>query len=463
MNHNLDENLVFISFVGSHDPYGRGEPTSDNIGPLLRCWKHVRSKYAILICTPPPEEEQDTYKYKIKEKAGQCEKLLTDEGVEVFLYTYPIKDPTAHEPIIEILRKSIKKSLSGIEGQPKFVFGISSGTPAQQTVSVTLVQSGQLEAELLQGIDPNYPLEDGSLVRTIVPSFIASHQWIKAALEQLSNGQFMPAARCVKEAAQNLLNPELKSALESAKSVLNILYLWSISDYNSAYDILCKLNASSTALIDSNWLTKAKTVLEQLKISSSGKHTQDEAHNLITRLIDIFASIERADSIGNYSLVVTLAWTLFECLVNYRCLVLNGESTGNTEYWSKQLKLDPNRRPDFPMFIDYLLKNDKKMQELFNKDIAINSNARHRLFSQIFYGDSGRFAGSVREARNDFVHRGKRVTENTALKAKKGADAIIGLFAQENDLDEYPLRLQNLQWLKALIQGRLDLKTDLPT
>ena len=446
----LNPNSIFISFVGSNDPWSDRDPDR-NDGPLLTAWKYTRASRTIILSTPALKPEDDFH--DIRDKTEMVADLLRDKGVSVELVSQPMKDPTDHVALERFVRPVLIEYLGKIGDYEQIYIGSSSGTQQQGMFWMSIVQTGQLDAQLLQSFDPRYVKPPDPLVRKIDPQFIAWQQWLKAALEHLASGQFLPARNAILEVVERTVEPASTSILTAAADILDVLYHWQISDYRKSLELISSINQDILEVIDSGWYSRAK---ETLGLHSGTNHGASLADQIKYHMLSLYSSAERSYAIADYNSLIGSVWSIYESYANYVAVREYGHTIDpESRFWAEKLRLPSHKKVTTGAVITNFLEKQRSFSRLMDKTVHYNDQSGSQktyVFRKGFIADK---RNSIRIRRNSAAHMGHPVSKLFADKAMAGALVILRMVFKDADIKNYPCRLDNLGWLRELIHGKL--------
>jgi DNA-binding NtrC family response regulator len=152
---------VLLSFVGSHDPYGGGEPATGD-GPLLTLLAHESFAVVHLFYN-----NQDY----LRRASGVYEALQRRApDTRVAYVEVTVSDPTDYEALYELMQHHCLEILTEHGDKAEYFVATSSGTPQMQTCWLLLVLGGIMPARLVQVTPPHKQREGESPIREIRPS-----------------------------------------------------------------------------------------------------------------------------------------------------------------------------------------------------------------------------------------------------------------------------------------------------
>ncbi len=152
---------VLLTFVGSHDPWRGGTP-STGYGPILSLLETETFDALHLFFN------NDEYLRRASDL--RTEALRRWPAIEVAYEEVPAPDPTNYDLLYELMHNRCVE-LTGKYGQAaQFTVATSSGTPQMQTCWLLLVLGGVFKARLVQTVPPHKLRPGDSPVREIKPS-----------------------------------------------------------------------------------------------------------------------------------------------------------------------------------------------------------------------------------------------------------------------------------------------------
>jgi len=126
---------VLLSFVGSHDPYRGGDPTTGD-GPLLKLLTH--ESFAVIHLF------YNTQEYLRRAGAVYEELHRRAPDTRVAYVEIPVTDPTDHEALYDLMQHHCLEILREHADKADYCVATSSGTPQMQTCWLLLVLGGVL-------------------------------------------------------------------------------------------------------------------------------------------------------------------------------------------------------------------------------------------------------------------------------------------------------------------------------
>ena len=450
---------VFISCIGSNDPWGGREVVrsdeKDDTGPFMRAWGHVRSAYAIIFSTPQPDEKPDD---AISQGTCFTVELLEEEGVKVFVHTRSL-DPTNYQELFEFIRPGLVESLAELPEVEKIYIGVSSGTPQQQSVWMSLVSSGQIDATMLQSLDPERVPPGASFVREVHTDFIVGDMLVNAAISHLKNGEFHSAMENARRASDNALDTTRRDRISAASDVLKVLHLTRLSKYKKARKAFNELKKNFESFAPESWMNSASATLKTLADLDSGRTgaSKDGLPALKKRLLELFSQIEYKLKTEDFMQVVILSFTLFESWLNIRAIELYERPINDSRYWKKQSPKTTGEEKTTGR--EFILENDEeciKLKDHKYQWILSNGKTKGQItIEDAFYKSRDK---SVRKVRNNAIHCGYSVSENDALKAFEGARVFVNQVFSADEIDSYFTRPSHLEWLVNLIKAGIHVR-----
>jgi DNA-binding NtrC family response regulator len=152
---------VLLSFVGSHDPYGGGEPTT-GYGPLLTLLTHESFAVVHLF--------YNTQEY-LRRASGVYEALQRRAPATRVAYVeIPVSDPTDYEALYGLMQHRCLEILAEHGDKADYCVATSSGTPQMHTCWLLLVLGGVFPARLMQVTPPHKQRQGEAPVKEIRPS-----------------------------------------------------------------------------------------------------------------------------------------------------------------------------------------------------------------------------------------------------------------------------------------------------
>jgi DNA-binding NtrC family response regulator len=152
---------VLLSFVGSHDPYRGGEPTTGD-GPLLTLLAHESFTIVYLF--------YNSSEY-LRRASGVYEAVqLRAPETRVAYIEISVDDPTDYEALYDLMQHRCLEIVREHGATADYCVATSSGTPQMQTCWLLLVLGGVLPARLIQVTPPHKQRQGETPVKEIRPS-----------------------------------------------------------------------------------------------------------------------------------------------------------------------------------------------------------------------------------------------------------------------------------------------------
>lgn len=239
-----NEQRVFLSFTGFHDPFFVGNADSiQREGPVLNLLQGLPFDVAVLIGTPNTDERTKLAVEAIRERHPNLE--VVHQHIE-------LTDPSDYFEVLPGLRNVLRDVREEYPNGQYFI-GTASGTPQMHTCWVMLSASGEFPARLLQARPPRFVTDDRPAVSEIDPSdsqfpIIRPNVWgqiKKETSEEIDDAQKIKSIGIVGD--HHSIQEAIQQACEFGRSDYPALIL---GDSGTGKELFAKLMHSVSARAD---------------------------------------------------------------------------------------------------------------------------------------------------------------------------------------------------------------------